>query len=107
MKRTILLAAATFLISAVGAQADTNFYRDATGHARPNYIARADAARCGQLVGPDYNGVPTSRATKHCMARFGWQFRYTRRDYTSSNTWINRHGLTCQSTGFARICSNF
>ena len=103
MKRTILLAAALFLVGAVGAQADTNIYRDATGHARSDAVARADAARCGQLVGPDYNGVPTSRATKRCMARFGWQFRYTKRDYT----WINRHGLSCQNTGFAAVCSNF
>ena len=103
MKRTMLLAAAAFLFGAFGAQADTNIYRDVTGHARSDAVARADAARCGRLVGPDYNGVPTSSATKRCMARFGWRFRYTKRDYT----WVNRHGLTCQNTGFATVCSNF
>jgi hypothetical protein len=103
MKRTFLLAAAIFLVGALGAQADTNVYRDVTGHARSDGAARADAARCEQLVGPDFNGVPTSRATKRCMAGFGWRFRYTKRNYS----WVNRHGLTCQSTGFATVCSNF
>ena len=103
MKRTMLLAATIFFIGALGAQADTNVYRDVTGQGRSDAAARADAARCAQLVGLDLNGVPTSRATKRCMGRFGWRFQYTKRDYT----WINRHGLTCQNTGFATICSNF
>ena len=103
MKRTILLAAAIFIVGALGAQADTNIYRDVTGHARGDDAARADAARCEQIAAPDFNGVPTSSATKRCMARFGWRFRYTKRDYT----WVNRHGLTCHNTGFATVCSNF
>jgi hypothetical protein len=103
MKRTILVAM-LLLAGACAAQADTNVWRDVTKYDRSVTVTRADAAACERRVGPDLNGVPTSRAMKRCMARRGWRFEYTKREYT----WIDPDtGLRCHSAGIASICSNF
>jgi hypothetical protein len=103
MKRMVL-AAALVLAGACAAQADTNVWTNTTKHARSDAQTRADAAACQRIVGPDLNGVPTSRAMKRCMARRGWRFEYTRREYT----WIDPDtGLRCHNADIACVCSNF
>jgi hypothetical protein len=103
MKRTILVVALS-LVGVYAAQADTNVWRDVTKYDRSVEVTRADAAACIRQVGPDLNGVPTSRAMKRCMARRGWRLEYTKREYT----WIDPDsGLRCHHAGIAQICSNF
>ena len=103
MKRTALVAALV-LAGGCAAQADTNVWTDMTKYDRSVAQTRADAARCEQIVGPDLNGVPTSRAFKRCMARRGWRFDYTLREHT----WIDSDtGLRCHREGIASVCSNF
>jgi hypothetical protein len=105
MKRLVLVAA-LLLVGGAAAQADISHYTNMLKRPRGSEALHADAEYCGQRVGPDRNGVPTSPAYKRCMRSRGWRFDYTH----VRKTWIDPDtGDTCHDIlgGLGSSCGNF
>jgi hypothetical protein len=107
--KPIVLAAILVASGGLSAVADTTIYRNILKTPRDDYALHADGQYCDWVVGPDRNGVPTSRSYKRCMLGRGWRYRYTKWE-PAPKTWIDPDtGLTCHDIlgGFGSVCSNF
>jgi len=85
MKR-VLLTTVILLGATYAAHADQDIWNDTTGRDRGDYAATRAAEYCAWKVGPTTNGVPTSAATKRCMASRGWSY-----ERTDLEPWTWRH----------------
>ena len=84
MKNHIVLATMLFIVSVLGAKADTSVWVNTTRHARSDAVLQADTAYCTQTAGHSYEGAPPPAQFKRCMQTRGWRFqRWNREEPTS------------------------
>ena len=94
------------------ALADQSIWNDITRQHRDDNILHIDGRGCDAEVGPDKNGVPTSRAYKRCMRAHGWVLQRVIKE-APDETWIDPEtGDTCRDlkingTVIGSSCGNF